>query len=129
MHAKWQVHNPRVNAMKRRHLLPVLVAASFVLVFLNSRSTQAHSAQTSTLRPIPVEYLQVPDLPVSISLTTLEKTEKGYVLKCAADNSSGDQILGVTFLLLVVDYESKVRAQSAGLPECISRVIRVRSFP
>jgi len=39
----------------------------------------------------------------------LERTDKGYVLKCSADNSSGDQILGVTFLLLVIDYENKVR--------------------
>ncbi|MEA2204682.1 MAG: hypothetical protein QOE77_1458 [Blastocatellia bacterium] len=95
--------------MTRRQTVPALVTASLVLMLLNGRSVQAQP-QAAAARPIPVEYLQVPDLPVSISLATLEKTEKGYVLKCAADNSSGDQILGITFLLLVVDYENKVRA-------------------
>jgi hypothetical protein len=96
--------------MKRRQILPALAAASIVLMLLNDPNVQAQPAQAAASRSISVEYLQVPDLPVSISLATLEKTEKGYVLKCAADNSSSDQILGITFLLLVVDYESKVRA-------------------
>jgi hypothetical protein len=91
----------------------MLISAAVLTLSLTNLSTaKASPQQTPTPRPIPVDYLQVADLPVSISLSSLEKTEKGYVLKCSADNNSSDQILGVTFLLIVIDSENKVRASA-----------------
>jgi len=62
--------------MKRCSIFPALVTAAIVLMLLNDRSIQAQPAQAAASR-LPVEYLQVPDLPISLSLATLEKTEKG----------------------------------------------------
>lgn len=109
MHARWRVFNPKANLMKQRHIVQSLIAA-VLATSLNNWIANAASQQVPGPRPIPVDYLQVADLPVSISLTSLTKTDKGYVLKCSADNISSDQILGVAFLLLVIDYENKVRA-------------------
>jgi hypothetical protein len=97
--------------MKQRHIVQSLVAALAFALSLNNWSVNAVQ-QAAVPRPIPVGYLHAADLPVNISLPTLEKTDKGYVLKCSADNSSSDQILGVIFLLLVIDDENKMRTSA-----------------
>lgn len=95
--------------MKPLHI--VLMVAALTTVLLLSRE-DGHagiaSLQASTEGPVPVDMMPVPDLPVSISQATLQKTEQGYVLKCSAANSSSDQILGATFFTLVLDSENKV---------------------
>lgn len=105
---------------KQLHLVVKLAVAAF-LPFLISNWNTASAAppqQTSAERPRPVDYLQVPELPLTITIPTIEKTEKGYVFKCSAANSSSEQMLGVTFLILVLDSENKVRGAgswSAGI--------------
>ena len=89
------------------------------------------SQQASPERTIPVDYLEVTDLPLSISIPTLVKTEKGYVLRCSAANSYTEQMLGITFLILVLDSENKVRSSgswSAGIqmPGYTTRDLSIR---
>ncbi|MEO8436052.1 MAG: hypothetical protein ABI596_14220 [Pyrinomonadaceae bacterium] len=90
------------------------VTAFLLLIFSNWNKVPATlSQQRLAEQPIPVDYLQVPELPLSISMPAVEKTEKGYLLRCSAANSSSEQLLGVTFLILVLDPENKVRGRGS----------------
>lgn len=74
--------------------------------------------QASPERSFPVDYLEVTDLPLSISIPILVKTEKGYVIRCSVANNSVEPMLGITFLILVLDSENRVRSSgswSAGI--------------
>lgn len=92
-----------------------LVGTAFLLLLLSNWNTAPAnlSPQPSAERPIPVDYLQVPELPLSIATPTIEKTEKSHLLRCSATNSSSEQMLGVTFLILVLDSENKVRGRGS----------------
>lgn len=69
------------------------------------------SQGASESQPVRVDLLQVTDLPLSISMPVLEKSEKGPVLKCSATNNTSEQMFGVTLLILVLNADSKVRAE------------------
>ena len=91
----------------------------------------ALAQQASPEHSIPVDYLEVTDLPLSISIPMLVKTEKGYVLRCSAANNSVEPMLGITFLILVLDSENKVRSSgswSAGIqvPGYVTRDLSIR---
>lgn len=95
---------------KQLHITVKLIAIAFLLLNNGDTGKAALLPQASPERSLPVDYLEVTDLPLSISIPTLVKTEKGYVLKCSAANNSGEQMLGITFLILVLDTENKVRS-------------------
>lgn len=97
---------------KQLHILVKFVAIAFFSLLLNNWNavSAALPQEVSAKGRISVDYLQVTELPVNITLPTLEKTEQGYVLNFSAANGSGDQILGITFLILVLDSENKVRS-------------------
>jgi len=97
----------------QRHIVGLLLTSSLLTLSLNQPAVNAVIARQVAAPPaIPVEYLPVSELPLTISLSELIKTDKGYSLKGSAANNSSDQILGVTFLLLVIDSENKVRASA-----------------
>ena len=119
------------------HIGGRLLAIAFVVVNSgypgNAAPPQqiALSHQASLERSIPVDYLEVTDLPLSISIPMLAKTEKGYVLRCSAANNSVEPMLGITFLILVLDSENKVRSSgswSSGIqvPGYVTRDLSIR---
>ena len=119
------------------HIGGRLLAIAFVVVNGAHIGTAAPpqqialSQQASPERSIPVDYLEVTDLPLSISIPTLVMTEKGYVLRCSAANNSVEPMLGITFLILVLDSENKVRSSAswgAGIqvPGYVTRDLSIR---
>ena len=97
------------------HFAGKLVVTVFLpLIFSNWNTVPATiSQQRLAEQPVPVDYLQVTELPLSITMPTVEKTEKGYLLRCSAANGSSEQLLGVTFLIVVLDSENKVRSRGS----------------
>ena len=75
-----------------------------VLVFVLSSLAQAQNvAQQKQAKETPVETFQILELPLNITDVTLEQAEKGFVLKSSLANSSAQRILGLRYLLLVLD--------------------------
>src|SRR5687768_5990492 len=113
--ARWRPCNQRSNVTRQTHFAGKFVVTAFLLLlFSNWNKVPATLPQQRLAdQPVPVDYLQVTELPLSITLPTVEKTEKGYLLKCSASNASSEQLLGVTFLMLVLDSENKVRGRGS----------------
>lgn len=84
-----------------------VLAAIFLLGFLSSDVTRSQDVSEPT--ELPVDLLQVLELPVNITNPILSRTAKGYLLKCQLSNGSNDQILGLTYLLLVLDPANNVQ--------------------
>lgn len=88
-------------------LLLMVVAVSVVASSVTgSHSTVLNSADSGD---IAVEAVQVAELPVSVREVVLAKTRNGYVLKCSLANNSADQIIGLDYLLLVIDSNNAAR--------------------
>ena len=116
---------------KQLHIAVRLIAIAFLLLNSGQVGNAAAPRQAAPERSLPVDYLEVTDLPLSISIPTLVKTEKGYILRCSAANSYTEQMLGITFLILVLDSENKVRSSgswSAGIrvPGYTTRDLSIR---
>lgn len=94
-----------MNNFGRKSL--TLLAAIFLLVFLSG--DVARSQDVSVPTDLPVDVLQMLELPVNITNPILSRTAKGYLLKCQISNGSHDRILGLTYLLLVLDPANKVQ--------------------
>lgn len=94
----------------------LVVTALLLLLFSDLNKTLATPSQQRSAESFPVDYLQVAELPLAITVPTVEKTEKGYVLRCSASNNSSEQLLGVTFLILVVDSENRMRSRGSWSP-------------
>jgi hypothetical protein len=58
---------------------------------------------------LPVDVMQVLELPAHVSNPFLLRSEKGYQLKCQISNNSDGRILGFTYQLLVLDSVNKLR--------------------
>ena len=83
------------------------LATIFLLTLLIGNVARAQD----TLEPayLPVDVMKVLELPVSVTNPVLSRTEKGYLLTCEISNSSNDRILGLSYLVLVLDSANKVR--------------------
>src|SRR5437870_8009316 len=57
-----------------------------------------------------VVFFDVSDLPARIDEPKLHQSEEGFVLDCAVANRSSEQLLGLRFILLVVDDSGKMRS-------------------
>ena len=58
-----------------------------------------------------VVFFDVLELPARIDEPRLSKAEKEFVLSCAVANRSGEQLLGVRLILLVIDPAGKLRSR------------------
>lgn len=72
--------------------------------------TTAGIQQTPVQHPVPIEVVQVNDLPLNFSETTLIKTKDGYLLKCLITNNSEFRTLGLKYTLAVIDSTNEVNA-------------------
>ena len=86
-------------------LLVVAVSLAADSAIANERPTP-NSADAGA---IAVEAVQVTELPVSVHEVVLAKTRRGYVLRCSVSNNSSDQIIGLDYVLLVIDSNDATR--------------------
>jgi len=92
--------------MKISAALLMLIAVSITGSAMVPQRAAAKSAGSIKFA---VEAVQVPDLPVSVREVVLEKTQKGYVLKCLLSNNSADQVVRLDYVLLVIDSNNVAR--------------------
>jgi len=62
-------------------------------------------------RSTPVVFFDVSELPARIDEPRLRKSDKEFVLDCAVANRSGEQLLGIRLILLVIDSAGKLRSR------------------
>ncbi len=62
-------------------------------------------------RSTAVVFFDVSDLPARIDEPRLGKSDKEFVLDCAVANRSGEQLLGIRLILLVIDPVGKLRSR------------------
>jgi hypothetical protein len=95
-------------------MMAVLLAFPAVLFLDGSNAAAAYNLQNAAeQRNISVESFQVLELPVNITDVSLVETDKGYLVKCSLANSSDSEILGLRYLLLLVDSNNTVQAAVA----------------
>ena len=105
--------------MHLKFAMAILAMIFLLAAVVCPRSREAAASQDlSGSQGLTIDFLQVPDLPVSITSPLLTQTEKGYVLKGYVSNGSDDRIVGLRYLVLVFDLHNKVRL-SAGHSEFI----------
>src|SRR4030095_9762931 len=84
--------------------LPVLLLCkAFTIVLLQSVTAFPVNQQPTIPKEIPVEVIQVLDLPLTISHATLVKTKDGYQLKCDLTNNSEFKVLGLRLSVSLID--------------------------
>jgi hypothetical protein len=88
----------------------MLVLLPVVLLTAASAAIQATAFDPQNPRVIPVDVVPVVELPVNLQDAVLVKTKKGYELKWVLSNNSDSRILGLDYLLLLVDFNSTTRA-------------------
>jgi hypothetical protein len=83
------------------------VAAVFVLatdlISVFGAAGQSRLPKSENLEIAPVEVVQVLENPVNLSDVVLANTKKGYVLKCSISNNLGTPIIGMDYMILVID--------------------------
>jgi hypothetical protein len=60
-------------------------------------------------RSTPVVFFDVSEFPARIDSPRLRQDDKEFVLDCAVANRSGEQLLGIRLILLVIDPAGKLR--------------------
>lgn len=72
--------------------------------------TTTVAQQTPVQQHVPIEVVQVMELPLSVTDATFVKTKNGYVLKCLISNNSEFQALGLRYSLAIVDSMNAVKS-------------------
>jgi hypothetical protein len=99
--------------MKRARI--VRLHACLVIWLTASFTSPAISAPRQELtqdKSTGVVFFDVLDLPARIDEPKLHKTDSGFVLKCAVANRSGEQLLGLRLILLVVEPSGKLSSRT-----------------
>ena len=92
-------------------IVPVVLQACLA-IWLAAFSSPVLACQETPKDPsTPVVFFDVLELPARIDEPRLSKTEKEFVLSCAVANRSGEQLLGVRLILLVIDPAGKLRSR------------------
>jgi len=86
----------------------LMTCATLFAGFLLAHTTLAQPAQEIAAT---VSFFDVLDLPVRIDEPKLLNVEDKYRLKCAVANRSGEQLLGLRLILMVVDDDGKLRTR------------------
>jgi hypothetical protein len=82
--------------------LPLL---ALVVLTASSAAMQAKAFVRQNPRVTSVDVVPVVELPVNLQDAVLVKTKKGYELKWVLSNNSDSRILGLDYLLLLVDFQ------------------------
>lgn len=91
-----------------------MLLLALVLLNESSEAIQARAFVRQNPRVTPVDIVPVLDLPVNLQDAVLVRTKKGYELKWVLSNNSDSRILGLDYLLLLVDFNNTTRAIVSG---------------
>lgn len=89
----------------------ILLAAFFLPALLSVDVVKLQDVASPDY--LPVDVMQVLELPTYVTNPILLRTDKGYLLKCQISNNSDDRILGFTYQLLVLDSANKMRMMAS----------------
>ena len=95
--------NKKRSVVLRACLFSVAVALFIAPAIAANRQEQPQSAT--------VAFFDVPDLPARIDEPKLRKSDQGFVLDCAVANRSGEQLLGLRLILMIVDHSGKLKSR------------------
>ena len=94
----------KVQSVVLRAYLAIWLAVSFSVPSIASRRDELPQDAA-----IAVVYFDVSELPARIDDPKLRKSDKGMAMDCAIANRSGEQLLGMRLILMVVDPSGKLR--------------------
>jgi hypothetical protein len=95
----------------------MLVLLALVLLTASIEASQDTAFVRQNPQVTPVDVVPVLELPVNLQDAVLVKTKKGYELKCVLSNNSDSRILGLDYLLLLVDFNNTTRTIVDGAEE------------
>ncbi len=95
--------------MNKAHL--VILQASLAIWLTAFSSPVLARQELRKDRSTPVVFFDVSELPARIDEPRLRKSEKEFVLDCAVANRSGEPLLGIRLILLVIDSAGKLRSR------------------
>jgi hypothetical protein len=75
-----------------------------------------------------VVFFDVSDLPARIDEPRLSKSDGEFVLDCAVANRSGEQLLGIRLILLVIDPAGKLRSRIAWTERSELAMYSIKTF-
>ena len=100
------------NLAGRCSAIAAVVLVSFTLVS-RAGTNGANASRLQNVveqQDVAVDSFQVLELPLNIINVALTHPEKGNLLKCTLANNTPNQVLGLRYLLLLVDSSGKTRA-------------------
>jgi hypothetical protein len=83
----------------------------------SSEAIRASAFVVQNPRVTAIDVVPVLQLPVNLQDATLVKSKKGYELKYVLSNNSDGRILGLDYLLLLIDFNNTTRAIVDGAEE------------
>ncbi len=113
----------KVGSGKMHACLAIWLAASFSLPAI-----AAQRAEPPEDPAIAAVFLDVSDLPARIDGPKLRQSDKDFVLNCAVANRSGEQLLGIRLILLVIDPEGKLRSRITWIERAELAMYSIRTF-
>jgi len=83
-------------------------------------------------RDLPVEVLQVLDLPLSVHEASLVKTDKAYLLRISLGNSSELKIIGLRYALATIDSKNQAqplvnRTEGFSIPAYATKILTFKT--
>ena len=75
-----------------------------------------------------VVFFDVLDFPARIDEPKLSKRDKDFVLDCAVANRSGEQLVGIRFILLVIDPAGKLRSRISWTERAELAMYSIKTF-
>jgi hypothetical protein len=75
-----------------------------------------------------VVFFDVSDLPARIDEPRLSKSDREFVLDCVVANRSGEQLLGIRLILLVIDPAGKLRSRMAWTERSELAMYSIKTF-
>lgn len=75
-----------------------------------------------------IAFFDVSDLPARIDEPRLSKRDKDLVMDCAVANRSGEQLLGIRLVLLVIDPAGKLRSRITWTERAELAMYSIRTF-
>ena len=94
-----------------KKIVLVVLQACLAIGLAASFSFTANAAIIEQPKPNAVTFFDVSDLPARIDEPSLRKNDKKFGLDCAVANRSGEQLLGIRLILMVIDPAGKLRSQ------------------
>ena len=109
----------------RNSRLMLMAPATLCAAFLVPWSVQSETAQD---KPDSVFFFDVLDLPARIDEPKLSRGKDRYSLNCAIANRSGEPLLGLRLILLIVGSDGKLRTRLAWSEPAELAAYSIRTF-